>query len=95
MKTPEVIYLIDMGDEIAWCDDESPSGNEEGSVKYFRADTVTGDDGKELDLHVALSNLLDRYTELVNCGDCGNWNPETEDCVIEARKALGDTDDGS
>ena len=40
MKTPKVIYLIDMGDEICWCDDESPSGNEEGGVKYIRADSV-------------------------------------------------------
>lgn len=38
MDTPEVIYLIDIGDEICWCDDESPSGNEEGGVKYIRAD---------------------------------------------------------
>jgi hypothetical protein len=37
----------------------------------------------------ALRDLLDRYTALVNCGDCGNWNPETEPEVIAARRALG------
>lgn len=36
----------------------------------------------------ALKALLDRYTSLVNCGDCGNWDPETEAVVIKARAAL-------
>lgn len=39
-------------------------------------------------LRDALTALLDRYVSLVNCGDCGNWNPETEDQVIAARAAL-------
>jgi hypothetical protein len=38
MLTPEVIYLIDTGDEISWCDDPNPSdeGAEEGSVAYIK-----------------------------------------------------------
>lgn len=36
----------------------------------------------------ALAGLLERYTSLVNCGDCGNWDPETEDEVKAARAAL-------
>lgn len=36
----------------------------------------------------ALTRLLDRYTGLVNCGDCGFWDPETEDEVIAARAAI-------
>jgi len=38
MKTPDVIYLIDMGDEIAWCDDPNPSGNYEpdDSIAYVK-----------------------------------------------------------
>lgn len=36
----------------------------------------------------ALRGLLDRYTELVNCGDCGNWDPEKEPVVIASRAAL-------
>ena len=36
----------------------------------------------------ALEGLLTRYTDLVNCGDCGSWNPEKEDCVINARRAI-------
>ena len=70
-----------------------------GSIAYSEARMMSalvkkyepsGDDLKELELHVALGNLLDRYTGLVNSGDCGNLDTETEDCVIEARKALGD-----
>ena len=40
------------------------------------------------DLLAALEAMVDRYTALVNCGDCGNWNPETESEVIAARAAL-------
>jgi len=36
----------------------------------------------------ALTQLLERYTQLVNCGDCGFWDPETEPDVIAARAAL-------
>ncbi len=42
----------------------------------------------ELALRETLARLLERYTQLVNCGDCGNWNPEKEDEVIAARAAL-------
>lgn len=40
------------------------------------------------DLIMALEDLTKRYCELVNSGDCGNWNPETEDQVIASRAAL-------
>jgi uncharacterized Zn finger protein (UPF0148 family) len=36
----------------------------------------------------ALTALLDRYTELVNSGDAGFWDPEEEDEVKLARQAL-------
>jgi hypothetical protein len=37
----------------------------------------------------ALEGMVDKYTSLVNCGDCGFWDPELEPEVIAARKALG------
>lgn len=40
------------------------------------------------ELVTALSNMITRYTGLVNCGDCGNWDPEREEIVIRARAAL-------
>jgi len=40
------------------------------------------------DLREALERLLDRYTGLINSGDAGFWNPETEAEVIAARAAL-------
>lgn len=40
------------------------------------------------DLADALATMLERYVSLVNCGDCGNWDPETEDEVKSARAAL-------
>jgi hypothetical protein len=39
-------------------------------------------------LRSALSDLLERYVDLVNCGDCGNWDPEGEGEVQQARAAL-------
>lgn len=38
----------------------------------------------------ALEGMLEKYVALVNCGDCGNWNPEEEPVVIAAREALSD-----
>lgn len=49
------------------------------------AHTVVNDQG----LTEALTKLLERYLELVNCGDCGSWDPEQEPAVIRAREALG------
>jgi hypothetical protein len=40
------------------------------------------------DLVTALQDTLKRYTNLVNSGDCGKWNPEEEEHVIHARKIL-------
>lgn len=42
----------------------------------------------QVELRSALTGLLDMYTELVNSGDCGNWDPEKDNEVITARKAL-------
>ena len=39
-------------------------------------------------LNKALINLLEGHIELVNSGDCGSWNPETDDEVVQARQAL-------
>ncbi len=36
----------------------------------------------------ALQGLLDHYVALVNCGDCGNWDPNEEAPVIAARAAI-------
>jgi hypothetical protein len=43
---------------------------------------------QETELLAALKVLLDRYVSLINCGDCGNWDPETEAEVIAARAAI-------
>ena len=40
----------------------------------------------------ALRELLTRYVDMVNSGDCGFWNPEDEDCVKAARAALAAED---
>lgn len=40
------------------------------------------------ELLAALRLFLERYVSLVNCGDCGNWDPETDEEVIQARAAI-------
>lgn len=39
-------------------------------------------------LVVCTQTFLDHYLRLANCGDCGNWDPETEAEVIAIRAAL-------
>ena len=36
----------------------------------------------------SLEGMTERYCDLINSGDAGNWNPEEEDVVIKARKIL-------
>ena len=36
----------------------------------------------------ALAVFTDHYVRMINSGDCGSWDPETEDVVKLARKAL-------
>lgn len=42
MKTPDRIWLIDMGDEITWCDDPDPSGevHPDDTVEYVKAEVA-------------------------------------------------------
>jgi hypothetical protein len=40
------------------------------------------------DLLAALNELLERYCQLANSGDCGNWDPEEEAEVRAARAAI-------
>lgn len=42
-------------------------------------------------LYRAASAMLERYVRLVESGDAGNWDAETEEEVIELRKALNET----
>jgi len=40
------------------------------------------------DLLEAIESLLENHTQLVNCGDCGNWDVELEPEVVSARAAI-------
>lgn len=42
----------------------------------------------EQELLEALEKLTAHYCGLVNSGDAGNWNPEKDDEVIQARAAI-------
>ena len=38
--------------------------------------------------HRALQELTNAYVQLAESGDCGDWDPEYDKVVIEARAAL-------
>jgi len=72
---------------------------------FLKNSTMYGDDNTELcfdcyekqhdesndsKLLKTLLTILDKYTSLVNCGDCGNWDCETEDEIIDARKVIAE-----
>jgi hypothetical protein len=52
------------------------------------ADLIDSLTAREAVLREALEKLLNRYVDLVNCGDCGFWDPEKEPEVQAARAAL-------
>jgi hypothetical protein len=60
-------------------------------VQAFAAHRIAATSAKDkriAELEAALQLMLDHYLSLANCGDCGFWDPEKEEEVIAARKAL-------
>ena len=42
----------------------------------------------ERQMQAALINMVVAYVNLVESGDAGKWNPNKDECVIDARAAL-------
>lgn len=63
IKSPEVIYLIDTGDGIVWCDDPDPTGYGEcgDTVKYVRWDAYETVQAECDILRAALRNICNIY----------------------------------
>ncbi len=57
----------------------------EGTVSMGVFQTLVGTKDA---LWIALEGMTKRYVDLVNCGDCGNWDPEEEAEVKLARAAI-------
>ena len=36
----------------------------------------------------ALVFLKQEYEQLVDCGDCGDWNPRQDNCIVLAKEAI-------
>ena len=56
------------------------------SIKAAQALVLKG--GQVSVLRKALEDLLTMYVGQINSGDCGKWNPEEDEEVIQARAAL-------
>jgi hypothetical protein len=70
---------------LASCDAERLSDYQR--INHFVSAAIEAAD-KITTLKIALKGITDRYTSLVNSGDCGFWNPEKEDEVIVSRAAM-------
>jgi hypothetical protein len=58
-------------------------------VKIARLEMVIEDRDREIErLREGSIGLLDHYTGMINSGDCGNWDPESDEPVIRLRAAL-------
>lgn len=89
-ETPERIWLIDLGDEITWCDSPDPSDDidERDVTEYIRADTRDA----KTQADAAFVTLVQKLTE--DEGDTVtiiNDNPDFggPNSCIETTKAFG------
>lgn len=100
MKTPDKIYLIDMGDEVTWCDCPDPSGyvDERDVVSYTKTANLSeshlmqllGSDPTPEQIFNACLNFRHDYG-LLNDADAGvvKWN--ALEWLKAWKKALGAT----
>jgi len=55
------------------------------AMTKFKIDDI---ENQRNDLLEALEEITKMYCDMINSGDCGNWNPETDKEVIKARAAI-------
>lgn len=67
---------------VAWRESGSQTGKASLGAEIEKWRNMAGELGSRLD------SLLNRYTGLVNCGDCGTWDPEEEPVVKNARASI-------
>ena len=83
MSGPERIWLHDSG---VSCIDEADHGAY--PTNYVRSDMYEYQAATIKELTEALEAMTKHYVDIVNCGDCGSWNPEDELEVKLARALL-------
>jgi len=66
-----------------------------GKIKMSGIDAAKAVFHMSHDIHAlkkSLKAILAHYVQLASCGDCGNWNPEQEEIVIETRALIAKLD---
>lgn len=63
-------------------------GSRRAPIGYFFQQDAAQLAASAPDLLAALKTFLEKYVEMVDSGDCGFWDPETEEKVIAARAAI-------
>lgn len=90
-NSPEVIYLIDTGDGVAWCDDPDPTGDGEcdDAVKYVRGDAYESLQAECEKLVEALERMIEDVERATHIEFGGTpWLKEKMAEIDYARDAL-------
>lgn len=72
--TPPIVLRL-------WAHDTPNSGRDTRGAPDEAADLIS-------ELLATLEALTEHYVSLVNCGDCGRWDPEDEGVVKRARSTI-------
>lgn len=81
--------MVGCNSKANWCVICGCSECQPHPIRAFKGDNRGMSQEEEIEVLVnALVGMVNVYTALVNCGDCGNWNPEEDKEVIVARKAF-------
>lgn len=75
------LVFRNVSDEIYEVETDDPKSDEEIEATMALLESSPA-------LFEALKQFVSEYVALINSGDCGNWDPETEEKVIKARAAL-------
>lgn len=85
LELPETIFLLDMGDEVVWCEHPDPDTSDRSPVQYVKADLVEAAGAENAALRGerdALIGVLDRIeTAVMAPGDAPP--PQTRDELAE------------
>lgn len=81
-NTPKTDEIVRRLSDNGWC-----SAALSGFARELERENAALTEQRD-ELLEALENVLRRYTDLINSGDAGNWDPEEEDEVKSARAAI-------
>lgn len=83
--------IVNESGQVMFTHNQSCFDNEDDSHKYYSHNKMTANAkliAAAPELLGALIELKKQYEELVDCGDCGKWNPRQDNCIVEAKRVI-------